>query len=364
LAFLCRPAGHAKNVSIKIFAERLGGYGNMQAAESSLIEALHSFFVVRFDCYGVQLDKGGYVKVEEPLTSEVLAGHLKGNITVGTYQLNGDSFVKWLCFDLDPEKLTDPEQAVEKIINVCFEKRKEDDGVERPRIWPSAVLLEASRYPDPSYHIWIFFAIPVHAKVARWLGLRILELAELNPRQVEVFPKQSEINNERSFGNLVKLPLGFHRAEKKWSRLLDPKTFELLPNEALLNCWGISFSEASLAKILSFEDKKHIQATLSLPQNYKPLKSKEEEQAVKFLAKYWRKGNRNQLELAFLGFCIKKGVSRDSARRIIERVCELTNDEEKAARLRLVEYHYQNRRGLGVRLVGKSWIREVVKGVC
>ena len=325
---------------------------------AGLAGALHSLFVARGDCYAKQLEKGGYVKVEEPLTIEVLTRHLKGELTVGAYQLNGDSFVKWLCFDLDPERLSEPKDAAVKILQVCFEKQEKD---ERPRIWPSAVLAEASRYPDPSYHIWIFFAMPVHAKVARWLGLRILELAELNPRQVEVFPKQSEINNERSFGNLVKLPLGFHRAEKKWSRLLDPETFEPLPNEALLNCWGISFSDVDMAKIMSFEDKKHVQATLSLPQSYKPLKSKEEEQAVKFLAKYWRKGNRNQLELAFLGFCIKKGVSYDSARRIIERICDLTSDEEKAARLKLVDYHYQNRRSLGAKLAGVSWIRQVVR---
>ncbi|MBX5321885.1 MAG: hypothetical protein ACQXXG_03465 [Candidatus Bathyarchaeia archaeon] len=188
-----------------------------------------------------------------------------------------------------------------------------------------------------------------------------MELARLNPKQVEVFPKQNELNAERSFGSLVKLPFGFHRVEKKWSRLLNPETFQPLPSEVLLDVWGISFSEADLAKILGFEEKRHVQATFALPEKCKPLKSKEEERAVQFLTKYWRKGYRNQLELAFLGFCIKKGVSYESARRVIERVCDLTNDEEKTARLRLVDYHYHNRRRLGDRLVGVSQIREIVK---
>jgi len=332
---------------------------------ADLADALHSLFVARSDCYAVQLDRGGYVKVEEPLTIEVLTRHLKGDITVGAYQLNGDSFVKWLCFDLDPERLANPREAATKILQVCFEKFRERDPdgcyVERPRIWPSAVLVEASRYPDPSYHIWILFSLPLPAKVARWIGLRILELANLNPREIEVFPKQSELDGARSFGNLVKLPLGFHRVEKKWSRFLDPKAFQPLPSDVLLAAWGISFSEADLTKLLSFEEKKHVQATFSLPENYKPLKSREEERVVQFLAKYWKKGNRNQLELAFLGFCVKKGVSYDSARRIIERICDLTSDEEKASRLKLVDYHYQNRRSLGAKLAGVSGIREVVR---
>jgi len=329
--------------------------------ESALPFYLHSLFVVRDDCYAVQLDKRGYIKIEKPLTKEILETHLTGETTVGVYQLTRESNVKWLCFDLDPEKLLDPGEVAKKIIEVLFAKKKEEDGVERPRVWPTAVLLEASRYPDSSYHIWILFSLPLPAKVARWIGLRILELANLNPREVEVFPKQDALDVARSYGNLVKLPLGFHRVEKKWSRLLNPTTFELLPNEALLDCQGISFSESDLAKIMSFEEKKNVQATFELPKNCKPLRGKEEEKAVKFLLKYWRKGQRNRLELAFLGYCLKRGVSHESARRIIARVCDLTGDEEKASRLRLVDYHYQNRRSLGNKLVAVSGLREVVR---
>jgi hypothetical protein len=65
--------------------------------------------------------------------------------------------------------------------------------------------------------------------------------------------------------------------------------------------------------------------------------------------------------MAFLGFCIKKGISHHSAKRIIERVCDLTGDEEKPARLRLVDYHYTSRRGLGCRLLGASGLREVFR---
>jgi hypothetical protein len=148
---------------------------------------------------------------------------------------------------------------------------------------------------------------------------------------------------------------------QKWSRVLDPETFQPLPNEALLECFGIAFSEADLAKITAFKEKDSVQVSLKLADFLMPLPSEEEQKAAEFLAKYWVKGRRNQLEMAFLGYCLKRGVSYESARRIIERVCDLTNDEERAARLQLVDYHYKNRRGLGGQLAGVSLIREVVK---
>ncbi|MGQ9744298.1 MAG: TOTE conflict system archaeo-eukaryotic primase domain-containing protein [Candidatus Bathycorpusculaceae bacterium] len=323
-------------------------------------------FVARIDVYAIQLKQGSYVKVSEQLTLEFLQEHLEGKITLGIYQLDTHGMCKWLCFDFDPERFQDQEQvkrAITGLLGICFEKAKEGDEVERPRIWHHAVLLEASRYPDPSFHVWVLFATPVLAKVARWLGLRLLELANLNPNQIELFPKQTELLPERPYGNLVKLPLGLHQREGKWSRLLDFETFNPLPNETLFDKFGLTFSYKDLEKILNFKQQNSIQTALPLPENYKPLKDREEEQAVRFLVKYWRKGKRNQLEMAFLGYCIKKGVAYESARRIIERVCDLTKDEEKPARLQLVGYHYRNRRSLGNKLTGVSVLREIVRGL-
>lgn len=236
---------------------------------TDLALALRRLFVNREDCYCIQKWNGGYVKVDAPLTVSVLQQHLRGELTVGAYQLGKDNTVKYLCFDFDPEHLQDTREAVERLLIVLFERRMDVNGVERPRVWPSAVLLEASRWPDPSYHVWVLFSIPVAAKVARWLGLRCLEPAGLNPREVEVFPKQTELSKDRPYGNFVKLPLGKHQAAGKWSRLLNHGNFEPLPNGTLLDCWGISFSESDLAKIMSFEQKNHVQATLALPKNLK-----------------------------------------------------------------------------------------------
>jgi hypothetical protein len=324
--------------------------------DQKTVRLLSDLFVTRRDCYCVQL-KHGYSKVDEPLTDDVLREHVQGKRTVGGYQLTKDNLVKWLGFDLDPEKLSGPRETALKILHVCFEEKEEADERKRPRIWQKAVLLEASRYPDPSYHIWILFEPRILAKVAHWLGLGILELANLNPKEVEVFPKQTELTTDRPFGNFVKLPCGLHQVERKWSKFLDPSTFEPLSMEMLQHVQGISFSESDLTRIMSFEKKNHVQTSLLTPENFKCLNDKEEEEAVKFLCKYWVKGHRNELEMYFLGLCLKRGVSHESARRIIEEVTIRTNDEDKQQRLELVDYHYKNR--LNVSLKGKSGIREI-----
>jgi hypothetical protein len=266
--------------------------------------------------------------------------------------------VKWLCLDLDPEKLHDPRETALKVLNVCSEEKEEVDERKRPRIWQKVVLLEASRYPDASFHVWILFEPETPAKVAQWLGYRILELAGLNPKDVEVFPKQTELTTDRPYGNFVKLPLGLHQGERKWSKFLDTSTFEPLSMDMLGHVQGINFSESDLTRIMSFKKKTHVQTSLLAPEKFKRLNENEEEEAVKFLCKYWVKGHRNELEMCFLGLCLKRAVNHESSRRIIEEVTLRTNDEDKQQRLELVDYHYRNR--LNVSLKGKSGIREIL----
>lgn len=320
--------------------------------------SLSSLFVNREDCYCIQL-KQGYTRVEQPLTDDVLVQHLKGEVTVGSYQLDKDSRVKWLCFDLDPEQLEDAKATAQRILAVLLETEQDSEGNKIPRVSPNCIVLEASRYPDPSYHIWVLFLLPVKAKMARWFGLRVLEMANISPKTVEVFPKQEEITADRPFGNFVKLPFGFHQAARKWSRMLDFDTFEPLPLEELENKHGLSFSKKHMAKLECMQTKRNAQVTFELPKALKPLSSAEEEKAVQFLCKYWREGARNRLEMYFLGLCIKKGVSLDSAQRIISEVSDRTNDAEKQARLELVNYHYKNR--LHSPLKGSSGIREIIQ---
>ena len=151
----------------------------------SVAASLERLFVNRKDDYASQQPNGQYIRVGQQLSLEIIEQHIKGKVTVGPYQLNEYNCVKYLCFDLDPETNKDPLETAKKILAVLLEEDKE----KQPRVWYKAILLEASRYPDNSYHLWIFFDPTVPAKVAKWLGLKILERANLNPKEIEVFPK-------------------------------------------------------------------------------------------------------------------------------------------------------------------------------
>jgi len=267
----------------------------MENPTDAIASALLEKFVIRSDVFAVQRAEGGYVKVEAPLTLEVVREHLEGRRTIGVYQLSVDNRVKWLCMDLDPEKLDDPAETAERILGVCMEKQLDKDGVKRPRVWEHSILLEASRYPDSSYHIWILFLVPVPARVARWLGFRLLELAGLSPKHVEVFPKQDAVSDILPYGNLVKLPLGLHQVEQKWSCFLHPETFEPLPGEILLEKVGLSFMEADIKRILDMKDKgvqARLEGAFSQPASPtgEPLSSNERRFYADFLCKLWVPG--------------------------------------------------------------------------
>jgi hypothetical protein len=323
----------------------------------ALVKTLRRLFVNRSDTYCVQ-HKQGYSRVPEPLTDNVLLAHLAGETTVGSYQLNENNQVKWLCWDLDPEKLRFPEATARQILATLFKTKRNKEGEKQPRVWRHAVVLEASRFPNPSYHVWVLFLVPVQAKVAQWLGFRILKLANLNPKKVEVFPKQSLITPERPFGNFVKLPLGKHQTADKWSNLLDFDTFEPMSNAQLLEVVGCSFSQKDLSKILAFKKETSVQSKFALPETFKPLSDKQQEKAIKFLCCYWKEGYRNQLTMYYCGLALKQGVSLESAKRVIREVTARTGDPEALSRLKLVEYHYRTRQTGPLK--GASGIAEII----
>ena len=329
---------------------------NIYDSSDELLYIFNEFFVNRCDTFAVQTPEGPYSRVERALTTQDLMDHFQGKATVGLYQLDEQNMVKWLASDIDPEHVEDPKETTKRLLRACLDKN---------RFYKPAVWLEASRYPDPSYHIWVLFTPKLPAEAARWLGERILHFAGLDPRTVELFPKQTWLTKDRPFGNLVKAPLGLHQRAGKWSCFLSHETFEPLPNEALREAWGCSFNERDLAKINNLADKQRgVQTKITyLPTRFKALENEEEQRIVKLLAKYWREGYRNQLEMAFLGWCLKKGVSYESAYRIVDTITTATNDEEKRARLDLVKYHYQTRRGMASELKGSTGIKEVIREV-
>ena len=331
----------------------------------NLLQLLKSHFINRSDCYCIQLPTGGYAKISEVLTDAKLQEHLDGKTTIGTYQLNQDSLVKYFCYDIDPEKFADPKTTAKTILSTLRAKIEDQDGQLTSRVWDQAIILEASRYPDNSYHIWVLFKHSVKASIARWLAQQLLTLTEIPALAIEVFPKQDELSPERPYGNFVKLPFGKHQVEQKYSRLLDLDIFEPLPLSELSSKQGLIFSESDLLEMERLQARTNIKTRFqSMPASTKTLDVIGKQQVAKFLAKYWRSGYRNELTLSFCGYCIKNSYNQQTTSDIIRETCRLTGTSsfDIVEFLSKVDYQFRHRRSIG-NLKGISGIYDVIRAI-
>jgi superfamily II DNA or RNA helicase len=143
------------------------------------------------------------------LTNEVLRDHILGKVTVGIYPLFKDDTCCFLAVDFDKAGWIEDSQAY---LKTCAEM-----GV------PAA--LERSR-SGKGGHVWVFFAGPVPAALARQLGSAILTRTMENRHQVGLdsydrfFPNQDTLP-KGGFGNLIALPLQRKAREKGNSVFLD-----------------------------------------------------------------------------------------------------------------------------------------------
>ena len=221
--------------------------GEEEGKLQELCELLFRLFVNRADDYAIQRDTGAYVRANSEagqrlrarlglpgqLTPELIKKHLRGEITLGVYPYDPETgLAKWGCFDLDD---VSPE-TVRRI----YETIGEDPALK------NACLVEQSSTRD-RLHIWLFFR-GEEPSIIRQVLRKIAEKADVDPRTIEIFPKQADISAE--FGNLIRLPLGLHRRKKLWSVFIDPETGEELdPLEALRAIWPVEIDEETRRKI-------------------------------------------------------------------------------------------------------------------
>ena len=143
------------------------------------------------------------------LDDAVLADHLRGRATVGVYPMLADGTCRFLVADFDKGRWKDDAGA---FLAACRSK-----GV------PAA--LERSRSGDGG-HVWIFFAEPVPAALARRLGSHLLTEATASRPDIglgsydRLFPGQ-DTPTEGGFGNLIALPLQGGPRESGNSVFLD-----------------------------------------------------------------------------------------------------------------------------------------------
>lgn len=166
----------------------------------------------------------GYTPVQEPLTLKVAENHILGNYTIGVYPVRLDNTVNFLAFDFDLAKF-----AVRKAIT---SQRTWQTLMDRLHQAACRLVDLAAAHDLPVYledsgfkgrHAWIFLDTPIPAGVAKKCG--DLLLAGLPPLPVEVtvevFPKQTSVK-KGGLGNLIKLPLGFHKRTGQRAVFLQP----------------------------------------------------------------------------------------------------------------------------------------------
>ena len=130
-----------------------------------------------------------------PVDDDVVLGHLQGRHVIGVYPMLEDETCWFLAADFDKAEWM---QDVAAFVSTCAEFNV-----------PAAV--ERSRSGNGA-HVWIFFASPVPASVARTMGCYLL--TETMARRHEIplrsydrfFPNQDTMPRG-GFGNLIALPL-------------------------------------------------------------------------------------------------------------------------------------------------------------
>jgi hypothetical protein len=163
----------------------------MQSISLELVVAYASLFVHCWEQYALQQLDGSYWRVAAPLSLDLVAAHLAGRCTLGTYLLDRESSCAFAVFDAD-----------------------DGDGLERLALLAGELahqgiptVLEASRRGG---HLWVHLMEPIPAQVVRaWL------LPFAIAAGVEFYPKQDTLAPGGS-GSLIRMPLGIHRQSRGW----------------------------------------------------------------------------------------------------------------------------------------------------
>ncbi|MEF8788222.1 MAG: primase C-terminal domain-containing protein [Planctomycetota bacterium] len=159
---------------------------------SALVSLIYQLWICRADRYGMQWANGGdagYRAVKKKITPRLLARHLQGAVTIGVYTAP-PGWSKWLAFDFDRMNLG-PVLRLRDVFRT--------HGAE-------TLLAYSGR---KGYHLWLFLTGLEKNHRIRALARKTIKKADIH--DVECFPAQDSVSRERP-GNLIKLPLGVHRA--------------------------------------------------------------------------------------------------------------------------------------------------------
>jgi hypothetical protein len=154
-----------------------------------------------------------------PLTDEVLAVHLSGDVTIGIYPLQPGDTWTFLACDFDGGSWV--------LDALAFLDQCHGAGV--------PAVLERSRSGDGA-HVWVFFEEAVAAATVRAMGAGLLRQAMTTRAELDLasydrfFPSQ-DFMPKGSFGNLIALPLQGERIAHGTTVFLDPTSMEPWPDQ-------------------------------------------------------------------------------------------------------------------------------------
>lgn len=149
-----------------------------------------------------------------PLTAEVIAAHLRGEVFIGLYPLLTTNMCHFLVADFDG--------SAAMLDALAYGKAARAVGV------PVAVEISQS---GRGAHVWVFFARAVTATIARSVGTRLVHEAMVLRGSMDLrsydrlFPNQ-DVLPEGGFGNLIAAPLQGRRRKDGLTAFLDLATLE------------------------------------------------------------------------------------------------------------------------------------------
>ena len=236
-----------------------------------------------------------YQPVDQPLTPEILATHLKGEIVLGSYHVNKkDNTVNWLGWDIDSN---DPSKAREFTKKICSKLDKIPYGIEFSG--------------NKGYHVLIFLTEPMPADKAKQIAEHVRgELPKSGKTHVECYPKQGSLTQNRPKGSLLKIPLGRHPRTHNQSKFVDPANGweageELDPIPIMTNL----ADPASLIKLLT--EEADINKLL-----------------VELLVPFWVDGERHNISLYLSGYLAHLGWGMQTVEDLVQEIAIAAGDED------------------------------------
>src|SRR5215469_9171514 len=157
-----------------------------------LLLAWRARFVNRSHPYALQQGDGSYRWVYEELTDDVLAAHLRGELTLAPSSTDARAWCRWACLDVDvPGALPELLAVRDALAEIGF---------------PGLVV--GSRRGG---HLWLCFDELLPATAVRYAvsdGLAEVAAADLEVPAHELYPDTGVAG---VLGHAVRLPLGLHR---------------------------------------------------------------------------------------------------------------------------------------------------------